>query len=613
MSIRLGIFYFSEEQHCVSEYVERLLEGVALLCQSLRIVIGGSLSIEEKAKLEKYGTIICEGDIYDTNVKGYQIGLKEEREKFSKYEEILLFDNQLMGPIYPLEDMFGNMEKEGFWGLLSIYDDNKMPNTHFINIRREVIQSHPFTQFIDGHISFKTTIELLSQSDITFKEYIHNDSLKDLNKDLMLYYPMEIVRDNKCPFFLLDLFKRPYGEVIEESVGQGASELLDFINKNKLYDMDVLWNSLLKICHQSDLVKNLHLNYILPDTYISSEASHDAIVNVKTAILIHIYRTDMAEELANYAKNMPSNADVIVTTDTEEKKNEIIKTFEENGISNLIVRIVENRGRDVSSKLVGIKDIVMNYEYICFIHDKKTPHLNPRSVGEGFGYKCFQNVIASKEYVCNIVQLFNDNPRLGILVPPEPNHGDFFTTLGYEWVGNYDNAVTLANKLGIDVPMSREKEPVAPFGSFFWVRTKALKRLYDENWTFQDFPAEPIGDDATILHAIERIYPFVAQQAGYYPAVVMTEHYAKIEFTNLRYYVQTYNRVLTEYGIFGKQKTLCSYIEDGLQKREIIENNKDKDKIIEELRKELDAAQKIQESIFWKMSGPIRKALDLFR
>ena len=158
-----------------------------------------------------------------------------------------------------------------------------------------------------------------------------------------------------------------------------------------------------------------------------------------------------------------------------------------------------------------------------------------------------------------------------------------------------------------------EIEPVAPFGSFFWARTKALKCLYDVKWTFQDFPVEPIGDDATILHAIERIYPFVAQQEGYYPAVVMAEHYAKIEFTNLRHYVQTYNRVLAKHEIFGKQKTLCFYIEDGLQKREIIENNKDKDKIIEELRKELDAAQKIQESIFWKMSGPIRKVLDLFK
>ena len=613
MSKRLGIFYFSEEQEIVSEYIEKMLQGIMEVCQSLQIVIGGHIREKEKNKLEKIGTVVYEDSTCDTNIKGYQIGLKNSFSFIKEYDEVIFFDNQLIGPVYPLKNMFSQMKKEKFWGLLSIYDEKRLPNTHFFCVSQEIIQNEDFIQFVYMKKSFETTVRMLEQSDVEFKEYIQNETLKDLNADLMLYYPMEIVRDNKCPFFLLDIFKKSYGEIIEESVGQGASELLDFINKSKLYDMDVLWNSLLKICHQSDLVKNLHLNYILPDTYISSEASHDAIVNVKTAILIHIYRTDMAEELANYAKNMPSNADVIVTTDTEEKKNEIIKTFEENGISNLIVRIVENRGRDVSSKLVGIKDIVMNYEYICFIHDKKTPHLNPRSVGEGFGYKCFQNVIASKEYVCNIVQLFNDNPRLGILVPPEPNHGDFFTTLGYEWVGNYDNAVILANKLGIDIPMSREKEPVAPFGSFFWARTKALKRLYDENWTFQDFPAEPIGDDATILHAIERIYPFVAQQAGYYPAIVMAEQYAKIEFTNLRYYVQMSNRVLAKHGIFGKQKTLCSYIEDGLQKREIIENNKDKDKIIEELRKELDAAQKIQESIFWKMSGPIRKVLDLFK
>ena len=77
--------------------------------------------------------------------------------------------------------------------------------------------------------------------------------------------------------------------------------------------------------------------------------------------------------------------------------------------------------------------------------------------------------------------------------------------------------------------------------------------------------------------------------------------------------MQTYNRVLAKHGIFGKQKTLCSYIEDGLQKREIIENNKDKDSIIEELKKELDAAQKIQESIFWQISGPLRKLLDKFK
>ena len=37
---------------------------------------------------------------------------------------------------------------------------------------------------------------------------------------------------------------------------------------------------------------------------------------------------------------------------------------------------------------------------------------------------------------------------------------------------------------------------------------------------------EPLPQDGTISHAIERIYPFVAQSAGYYPAVVMSKSYA---------------------------------------------------------------------------------------
>ncbi len=39
-------------------------------------------------------------------------------------------------------------------------------------------------------------------------------------------------------------------------------------------------------------------------------------------------------------------------------------------------------------------------------------------------------------------------------------------------------------------------------------------------------PPEPLPQDGTISHAIERIYPFVAQSAGYPPAVVMSKSYA---------------------------------------------------------------------------------------
>lgn len=80
--------------------------------------------------------------------------------------------------------------------------------------------------------------------------------------------------------------------------------------------------------------------------------------------------------------------------------------------------------------------------------------------------------------------------------------------------------------LGIDIPISGEKSPIAPYGSVFWFRPKALEPLFAHGWQHSDFPPEPLPQDGTISHAIERIYPFVAQSAGYYPAVVMSKNYA---------------------------------------------------------------------------------------
>jgi rhamnosyltransferase len=42
------------------------------------------------------------------------------------------------------------------------------------------------------------------------------------------------------------------------------------------------------------------------------------------------------------------------------------------------------------------------------------------------------------------------------------------------------------------------------------------------------------------MHAIERIYSFVCQDAGYYPAYVMSDRYASLEYTGVRHYLSTY-------------------------------------------------------------------------
>ena len=129
-----------------------------------------------------------------------------------------------------------------------------------------------------------------------------------------------------------------------------------------------------------------------------------------------------------------------------------------------------------------------------------------------------------------------------------PNHGDYYITLGLEWGKNYDITVELAEKLGITVPIDKKKEPIAPLGTMFWFRPKALKLLFDQDWEYKDFPAEPNKIDGTLLHAVERIYSYVVQQEGYYPAWIFSEKGAQIEVTNLNYMVRGLNNAVFHMG-----------------------------------------------------------------
>ena len=104
--------------------------------------------------------------------------------------------------------------------------------------------------------------------------------------------------------------------------------------------------------------------------------------------MMHIYYVDeLAGKMMNYVRNIPPQMDIHVTTQNEEKKAEIEKLL--SVLPNKVtVRIVENKGRDVSALLMTGRQLVDEYDYICFIHDKKVTQEKPGTVGEGFAYNC---------------------------------------------------------------------------------------------------------------------------------------------------------------------------------------------------------------------------------
>lgn len=558
---RICFYLFTDKEGIASNYIEYFLDDLFRYCREIIVISLCSLKPESRKLFEKYSDkILVQNDKFPIEIKVF-------REYVLKYDEVTFVSDSIMGPLFPMKNMFLKMEEKelDIWGVCL---NQKSGKTYipfdFISIRKRLLLSFEFQKYIQHR---DNVIDISEQKACEFFEYFENRgfvldsfiddcSLLEFSENPQIMYPCTYVTHFNCPVFSKNVFTDSYEKLINVSVGNSAKDLYHLIENVYPEYLKYFWNYLLRVSHQSDLLKRLHLNYILSTEFFDESLTKEIIDKYKIALVIHVFRPEVVKQYLKYLNSMPMSTHCYITTDTEEKREILLKEFSELSYEKIEIRVIQNRGRDVGSKLIGVKDIVQNYDLICCVHDKKTPHLKPMTIGEGFGYKCYQNVLFNKYYVYNILKLFWDHPYMGIAVPPEPNHGTMFTTLGCEWVGNYEITETLAQRLKLSVPISSQKEPVAPFGSFFWFRPKALKCLFDIDWKYEDFPEEPIGDDATILHAIERIYPFVAQQEGYYSAVIMADEYSRIEFSNLRYYLREYNKCLIKHGIINSHSEM---------------------------------------------------------
>ncbi len=577
---RLLIFFFYDRDGIVDNYISYMLNDIKENVKDIIVVCNGEITDAGRRVFAKFTSNIIERENKGFDVWAYKTALESLGwEKLDMYDEIVLMNFTMMGPIYPFRIMFDEMAKRDidFWGITQFYKtdfdpwgglpDGYIPDhiqSHFITVRKEMINSPVFHDYWDHMPMIKGYMDSVINHESKFTKYFEKEGFKwqvyvDA-EDFRAYsyqpavgMAKRMIDEKKCPIFKRRSFMQDYDVILNESCGQEAYELYKYLDEKTDYDVNLIWDNLLRVENQADLKKNLQWNYILSsETAVDKEIAKDK----KIALVMHIHFLDLIDECARYAASMPDDADMYITTNTEEKKNKILESFGMLRHGKLDVRVVPNRGRDVGPFLVEFGPYLKQYDYICHVHDKKAGQSKPGSIGLSFAYKCFENVLKSKEYVSNVLYTFEKNERAGLLSPPPPNHSDYYFTLGLEWGSNYENTAMLAKELGMNVSIRKDKEPIAPLGSFFWARAKALEPLFEKKWRYEDFPEEPVADDGTILHAVERIYPFSAQSAGYYPGWILSESGAAIEITNLNHMLRQLNNI-----IFFKGNDAGGYIE----------------------------------------------------
>lgn len=240
----------------------------------------------------------------------------------------------------------------------------------------------------------------------------------------------------------------------------------------------------------------------------------------RAAVICTVFYPDLIDQTVRILSNVPECCDIYIVCGSASVLPKVRKRLSPlpNRIEYLIKE--QNRGRDVSSYLIVTRQVFMRYDYACLIHDKKTATLSDSERFSFFSH-CVRSLLASKSYVMRILEAFDNNPELGILMPPCPpswkiRKAEYDLDLGCrEWMERLMNEFSLSAVL--------DTTPDAPYGDMLWVRTAACRKLFERDWAFEDFPPEPEPSKSggTILHAIERLWPQFAADAGFTSAWVM--------------------------------------------------------------------------------------------
>lgn len=241
-----------------------------------------------------------------------------------------------------------------------------------------------------------------------------------------------------------------------------------------------------------------------------TKSAHDLKLSLdhsEIAVQIHLFYIDTLDEIIENINNIPYAYDCFISTDDEKKKKIIEAKFAEKCTAkNVNVAVMVNRGRDVAPLLIQLKNTINNYKYICHIHSKKTA---TNDYGVMWRKYLYHHLFGTKKNVTNIIEHFENNPDIGLIFP------ETFPVIENQaiWGSNEVKCAALMKKLGIKSEL--DARPAFPVGNMFWARVDAVKGIFEHGFNTADFPQESGQVNMTLAHQIERIWCYLAQDAGY--------------------------------------------------------------------------------------------------
>lgn len=539
---RLGIYLVYDRQNIVDEYIGYFLRELRGCVSTLAVVCNMGHIERGEEILRKYADQIFFRENSGFDAGGFKDALCSliGWEAVLGYDELILANDSMFGPLRPMKEIFEEMDtrETDFWGLTKngpyqkagIDEYPEHIQTFFLAIRSKLLHSGHFRDYWESMGYFQSFNQTVREYELRFTPHFARlgytyDVLADIDannsKNLENNYgqyakiPYELMRKRNFPFFkkkpLTDEF-----DLLEEQTQESMRQAIDYIDRETPYDVNLIWDNVIRTLNVADLQRTLHFQYII--------APSGKGVNGSTAVVVFISHGTSAEYVVEYLQTLPEGCDIRIAAHCEE----LLEPYQKSGFC--CQTVAPRRAKHYLAEFCA-------YDYVCVLHDADLSSQNRRScTGKSAFYGVWENLLKNEAHVSGIEECFAREPRLGFLAPPQLNFAEHLAETGTGWNGMYEGASRTARRMGLCCQISENKAPYRVSGDF-WVRGRILSRLKD--LAEEELPYLPY------------LWSYLAQDAGYYSGIVESAEYASMNEVNLQYYLdQIADQVRQQYGTF---------------------------------------------------------------
>lgn len=284
---RLVIYFHYDAQGLLDGPCRFAVEALLSLAEVF-LVTNGTLRQDDHVWAAEHNVQVLERDNVGLDVGAYrQALLTLGREQVASYDELVLMNYTLAGPVCPLEKMFREMEQRNtldFWGLTRHYAmqsrrfGGSVPEhlqSHFLAVRQPMMRQDAFWEYWEQMKlpqSYEESIichetrftDYFEKQGFVWDSYVQTEDLKAIFVNPIMACPRELVEHRACPFFKRRSFFTPYEDELRRTDGNAAKDLYEYLSRETDYPIDDLIRALLKDHTLSAMGKNMHWHYLLP-------------------------------------------------------------------------------------------------------------------------------------------------------------------------------------------------------------------------------------------------------------------------------------------------------------------------------------------------------------